>query len=249
MAANEILSDPMKRRAYDRYGIGWSYPGAGGIRYGHGAGREHIYRHATGETQHPWWTKEGWSQREGHDGPPDPYNYATWEDWEKYHAYRDGAAHAQYTQPQQPVFTSNATFLSILFCFVSVGSVLSINHAQKNGQTYIADREKVHEQIWKDVERRRKEAKELGDKDERVRNFLRQRDPAGWRNGEELAGGKYQRLLPEEQQGHEVVASVSAPPKLLGPPPGNHHDGLKGKGNGGGEVGKEGQLRSGPVEL
>jgi len=202
VAANEILADPVKRRAYDRYGIGWA-PGEAS-RYGVGAEGVSVYRHAASGSQHKWWTKEAWSAREGHEEPPDPHSNATWEDWERYHAWRErGTAHAQYTQPQQPVFMSNATFISILFCVVSVGSLLSINNAQKNGQLYIADREKMHAVIGRDMERRRREARELGHKDERVRNFLRQRDPWGQRTGEELAGGRYSRLLPGQQ--HEVV--------------------------------------------
>ena len=214
VAANEVLGDPVKKRAYDRYGIGW----APGVESRHGVGVS-VYRHTARGPQHKWWTREAWSAREGHEEPPDPHSNATWEDWERYHSWRDGGtAHAQYTQPQQPVFTSNTTFISILVCVVSVGSLLSINNAQKNGQLYIADREKMHAVIGRDMERRRREAKELGHKDERVRNFLRQRDPEGLRTGEELAGGRYSRLLPEEQQhgSRRMMDESGTPLRLLG---------------------------------
>ncbi|RPB29444.1 hypothetical protein L211DRAFT_832151 [Terfezia boudieri ATCC MYA-4762] len=242
VAANEILGDPVKRRAYDRYGIGWA-PGAAS-RHGVGARGVSVYRHATSGPQHKWWTRGAWSAREGHEEQPDPHNNATWEDWEKYHAWRDGRAHAQYTQPQQPVFTSNATFISILFCVVSVGSLLSITNAQKNGELYIADREKMHAAISRDMERRRREARELGHKDERVRNFLRQRDPEGLRTGEELAGGRYSRLLQEEQQpgSMRMMDGVRAPPRIAvskGP-----HGEVKGVSSGTRDV-EQGQMSTG----
>ena len=202
VAANEILSDPVKKRAYDRYGAGWN--GLVGVE------REaQVYRHAAatarrgsgGASKHPWWTREAWSQREG-DEPPDPYRNATWEDWERYHAWRDGTA---YPQRQKPVYMSNVAFMSMLFCLVTIGSILNISHTQESGKMHVADRAKLHEQISKDMSRRRREAIELGDKGERVRNFLRNRDPYGQLNGGELVQEKYRKLLPLEQQQHPVL--------------------------------------------
>ncbi|KAF8461052.1 hypothetical protein BDZ91DRAFT_385540 [Kalaharituber pfeilii] len=192
VAANEILSDPHKRWAYDRYGAGWN--GQAGIT------RDGIYRHASNppfgdagkEDTRPWWRRVDWSGREGHY---DPHRNATWEDWERYYAWRDGKQ-----QNQQPLFMSNLAFISLLFMTVSLGSILSINHAQAHGKLYLAERDKLHDRISKDLERRKREAVELGDKDERVRNFLRNRDPFGYINGAELVQEKYRRLLPIEQQ-------------------------------------------------
>lgn len=200
VAANEILSDPVKKRAYDQHGAGWN--GRAGV--GRGA---QVYRHSAarggsrGAPQHPWWAKEAWSQREGGD-PPDPYRNATWEDWERYHAWRDGTA---CPQQQKPIYMSNVAFMSMLFCLVTIGSILSISHTQESGKMHVADRAKLHEQISRDMSRRRREAIELGDKGERLRNFLRNRDPHGQLNGGELVQEKYRRLLPLEQQQHPVL--------------------------------------------
>lgn len=205
VAANEILSDPARRRAYDRYGAGWN--GHAGVR------RRDAYRHSSA----------GANVGASGSNDPDPHRNATWEDWERYYAQQAGA-----TPPnQQPVFTSNATFLSILLLCVSLGSLFSINHAQAQGEIYMADRNRLHERISKDLARRRKEAVELGDKDERVRNFLRNRNPLGRISDSELVQEKYRRLLPamEDQRKQQMIDnSTDIGTRLIeGPVGGDHH--------------------------
>lgn len=209
VAANEVLSDPVRRRAYDQYGAGWNgrvglERGAQVYRRRHAAAAAAAARGGSGgASQHPWWAKEAWTQQREGGEPPDPYRNATWEDWEKYHAWRDGTA--AYPQRQKPIYMSNVAFMSMLFCLVTIGSILNISHTQESGKMHVADRAKLHEQISRDMYRRRKEAIELGDKGERVRNFLRNRDPYGQLNGGELLQEKYRRLLPLEQQQHPVL--------------------------------------------
>jgi hypothetical protein len=65
VAANDILRDPTKRRAYDLYGAGWADK----------SDMENLYRQAD----------RAWRQR-----PGNPANNATWEDWEKWYEQRDG---------------------------------------------------------------------------------------------------------------------------------------------------------------
>lgn len=63
VAANEILSDPNKRAAYDLHGIGWSL--------------------------HPPRPMASWS-RPGYNGAGPIYANATWEDWERWHNRHQG---------------------------------------------------------------------------------------------------------------------------------------------------------------
>lgn len=64
VAANDLLSDPVKRRLYDGHGIGWS-----------GTGRAQTAREADRAWRHQ---------------PGSAAHNATWEDWERWHDARDG---------------------------------------------------------------------------------------------------------------------------------------------------------------
>lgn len=63
VAANEILSDPVKRATYDQYGTGWSL--------------------------HPPRPMASWS-RPGYSGAGPIFANATWEDWERWHNRHQG---------------------------------------------------------------------------------------------------------------------------------------------------------------
>ena len=65
IAANDILCDPVKRRAYDLYGAGW----------GDKSDMQNDYRAA----------ERSWRQQ-----PGSAANNATWEDWEQWYQQRDG---------------------------------------------------------------------------------------------------------------------------------------------------------------
>lgn len=65
VAANNILSDPARRRLYDLYGAGWAGQ----------SDMQNSYR-----TADRTWRKE----------PGNPSMNGTWEDWEKWHNARDG---------------------------------------------------------------------------------------------------------------------------------------------------------------
>ncbi len=66
VTANDILGDPVKRRAYDLYGAGWDVP-RGLPKNTHG-NRQRSWRHEPGSAA----------------------NNATWEDWERWYQERDG---------------------------------------------------------------------------------------------------------------------------------------------------------------
>ncbi|KAL9065585.1 MAG: hypothetical protein Q9161_008141 [Pseudevernia consocians] len=94
VTAHEILSDPVKRSAYDKSGAGWdSRP-------------EHVApRYNWGQNNDTRWT--------GFDTNDSPFRNATWEDWEKW--YQRGKT------KQEPVYFSNGGFLMLVITAVLVG--------------------------------------------------------------------------------------------------------------------------------
>ena len=148
VAANEILSDPAKRRAYDLYGAGWiESSDISGLRYPR-------------PSRNP--------EAPSYD-PDSPMNNGTWEDWERWYQRRAGAK-------QQPLYVSNGTFVAlILFCAI-VGSMHEMSRAGRLSQTLLQQLEAIHDESSKDL-RRRREDSQLTSHDERMQRFLRTRDP------------------------------------------------------------------------
>lgn len=147
IVANEILSDPTKRRAYDLYGAGW-----GSIR----SMDNSAYRHADKS-----WRNE----------PGNPSMNATWEDWERWYAERSGGP----KEKQQTVFMSNELFVIILCVFVIIGSMGQARRASTATMNIMEVRDKRHQAISNEMGRRRQEQGALS-RHERVESFLRQRD-------------------------------------------------------------------------
>ncbi|KAK6952724.1 hypothetical protein Daesc_005018 [Daldinia eschscholtzii] len=131
VAANQILSDPSKRRAYDLYGAGW-----GGIR-----SMENIYRSAD----------KSWR-----DVPGNPSMNATWEDWERWYNERDGKK-----EKQQPVYMSNQLFAGVLCIFVVIGSMGQARRANSNSTNFVDMREQSHATISHDMRLRQIEQSSL----------------------------------------------------------------------------------------
>lgn len=97
--ANDILSDPQKRKAYDAYGAGW-------VTSDHSV--HDLYRQADRSWRHK---------------PGNAAANATWEDWERWHEARDGKEH------QEPVFMSNTYFLAFVLATIAIGSAMQANRA------------------------------------------------------------------------------------------------------------------------
>ncbi|KAF3060065.1 J domain-containing protein 1 [Daldinia childiae] len=127
VAANQILSDPSKRRAYDLYGAGW-----GGMR-----NMENLYRSA---------------DRSWRDVPGNPSMNATWEDWERWYNERDGKK-----EKQSPVYMSNQLFAGVLCIFVVIGSVGQARRANSNTTNLVEMREQSHAIISHDMRQRQTE--------------------------------------------------------------------------------------------
>jgi hypothetical protein len=148
VAANEILSNPAKRRAYDLYGAGW-----GRVRS--------MDASSTREADRNWRKRPG-----------NPSMNATWEDWERWHAERDGTA-----SKQQALYMSNEMFVLAL-CAVVI--IISIAHGKTANTTATHLKEMQDERHWAiryDMARRGTEMYGLT-RHERIETFLRQRD--GW---------------------------------------------------------------------
>lgn len=147
VAANEILSDPGKRRAYDLYGAGWD-----SVR----SMDNMTFRNA----DHSWRNKPG-----------NPSMNATWEDWERWYGERDGGQ----KQKQQTVFMSNELFVVVLCAFVVAGSMGQARRASSTTMAVMEMRDQKHEAISHDMAKRRAEQGPLT-RHERVESFLRQRE-------------------------------------------------------------------------
>lgn len=147
VAANSILCDPVKRRAYDLYGAGW--------------GEKTTMDNAAYRA-----ADRAWRQ-----APGSAANNATWEDWERWHAKRNG------TEKQSPLYMSNGVFVAVLAVFVVFGSWSQATRAGSHSVHLLEMREHKHHDISEDMWHRKKE-KELLSREDRIQNFMRQRE--GW---------------------------------------------------------------------
>jgi len=145
VAANDILGDSTKRRAYDLLGTGWPER-----RWTHEAYRE---------------ADRSWRQKPGNAA-----NNATWEDWERWHKARD-------SEKQEPTFMSNGGFVGVISLFVLVGAWGQTTRAGNRSLSLMDLRDLENDKIGSDMRRRRAETGPLS-RDDRIENFLRQRE--GW---------------------------------------------------------------------
>ena len=154
VAANELLSDDVKRSAFDLYGAGWN--GMPSVK----SPKDHCNS-----------SEAAWADRSGAawDAPGGPSQNATWEDWERWYARHD------VDEKQTPEFANNGAFLGIIVLFVAVGAVGNFSRG------LIDQRDALHAKISKDLNRRRSETTSMfGSREERINSFLRQREPIGY---------------------------------------------------------------------
>ncbi|CZT09690.1 related to J domain-containing protein 1 [Rhynchosporium agropyri] len=174
VAANDILSDPIKRSAYDCYGAGWN--GAPDVKKPRDAS----------DPASSWGGSNAWGWGGGTEGPS---QNATWEDWERWYQ-RDAKG------PQEPRYVSNSAFVGLIVAFAFIGGIGQVTRAGTYGVSFVEQRDALHNNISKDLIRRRKETTTAyGSREERIDSFLRQRDPVGYGvvDPKEMS---YRKLLP-----------------------------------------------------
>ncbi|RDW77275.1 hypothetical protein BP6252_05328 [Coleophoma cylindrospora] len=154
VAANNILSDPVKRGAYDRYGAGWNgQPGVSSSR-------------DSSEASSGWGDTAGWA-----GGPQGPSQNATWEDWERWHEQNTNG-------PQKPIYFSNGTYVMIVLAFTIVGIVGQYTRLGGSSVSLLEQRDLLHKEMSKELSRRRMETTtNFGSREERIGSFLKQREP------------------------------------------------------------------------
>ncbi|ROT38396.1 hypothetical protein SODALDRAFT_332969 [Sodiomyces alkalinus F11] len=146
--ANDILSDPAKRRAYDACGAGWTH------HHERDAVRDRTWRHHPDSAAHN----------------------ATWEDWERWHARRrNGEEGGDKQQQQQPVFMSNAHFVALVLAAIAVGSALQASRARESATAVLGRREAIESEIGYTLARQKAERSGQG-REERIERFLRDRE-------------------------------------------------------------------------
>lgn len=175
VAANEILSDAVKRSAFDLYGAGWN-------------GMPHV----KSPKEHCNSSAAAWADRDGGawNEPGGPSRNATWEDWERWYARHDPK------EKQVPQFVSNGAFVGLIVIFAIVGGIGQATRVGNFSVGFIEQRDALHDRIAKDLTRRRTETTSLFEsREERIIRFLKQREPVGY---EEIAQNKgvSMKLLP-----------------------------------------------------
>lgn len=159
VAANDILSDPVKRGAYDIYGAGWNGQPSAHTPNSSDSSWNSSYTGSTGA--------RGW----GND-PSGPSNNATWEDWEAWRLRNNSSK-----PTQEPLYASNSVFIALVILFATIGTFGQYSRADGFSQKLIVKRDAMHSQISQDLVKIKKETrKSLGGRDERIFKFLRERN-------------------------------------------------------------------------
>ncbi|RDA85211.1 hypothetical protein CP532_3289 [Ophiocordyceps camponoti-leonardi (nom. inval.)] len=158
VAANDLLSDPAKRRLYDAHGIGWSPSSPS-----HSSSSPHRREHD------PSWR----------DRPGSAANNATWEDWAAWHEARRRHQQQQSSDPRvNTLFGSDIEFCLILISLVFMLSAWDF-FGMGNSSRNQADRAQRQTAAIKEDVRRSSEATAVRTMDESVNHFLKDRHRGG----------------------------------------------------------------------
>ena len=156
VAANIILSDPVKRSAYDRIGAGWD-------------GKADIAGKAGNGGSGPF--QQNWRD------PSDPvWQNATWEDWERWREAKEDEAMGVKREKQSPLYMNNSYFIALIALLALMGSSANVHRAQENGQNFVEQRDIVHDRAAKELRKVRQDVQGMGGREERIQWFLRNRE-------------------------------------------------------------------------
>ena len=151
VAANDILSDPDKRKAYDRTGAGW-----------HGR-----MEHSIHPSQYNWSQASGETRWSGFDTNDSPFRNATWEDWERWYRRHE---------KQEAAHTSNGGFLSLVVVAVVLGAVGQTGQVSRHNALFKEQLEVKHEKATKMLMSHQQDSHKIGDRDHQLQKFLKERD-------------------------------------------------------------------------
>lgn len=153
VAANGILSDPSRRRAYDQCEAGWTgHPDIGGPA------------HNWDSTMKPRWS--------GFHDKDSAANNATWEDWEKWYQRDTKAA-------QTPVYFSNGGFVFLVAFVAAASAIGQASRVDDHKSRFAEGAEFVHTECNKNLQQRRNETRELSSNDQAILRLARWRERGG----------------------------------------------------------------------
>lgn len=153
VAANDLLSDPERRRIYDEHGAGWSHAG------GHAPDLR--------ERDRDWRYQPGSAARN-----------ATWEDWEEWHQEQRRRRYGG--EPPRPVYMSNGLFATLVVAMCFVGAMAQKNRAMAIGDQYVEFTQDRNADIGRAMQRSTTAAAGRS-RDERIDTFVRERENTEFR--------------------------------------------------------------------
>ena len=167
VAANEILSDPVKRSAYDKYGSGWGE----NMEKSRPENVSNYHYHYHLRYRYRYRYHANWS---GFYADDSPMKNATWEDWERWYQ-----RHNREKQRSSVHFSHE----SFLFMAVALASLVGVLQAKQMGATSFAT-PATHFDIMtgecnKNIESRRTISRESESHHHRLQRFLESRAPHG----------------------------------------------------------------------
>lgn len=181
VAANSLLSDPAKRRAYDMYGAGWGLGGPAGS----------ASRQSAEEARR---ADRSWRQRPGNAS-----RNATWEDWE---AWYEARGEGQAGRPRQETqYMPNGVFAMLLAMTCIIGAMLQGQRAGMSGSQVLELADQRDRAVGGEM-RRSSVALAGMSKDQRVDRFLRDRENVAF----QFSTARYDDALPppesDKHHGH-----------------------------------------------
>lgn len=173
VAANDVLSDPVRRHAYDAYGLGWGSSG-------HSAAER--ARHA----DRSWRSRPGNASRN-----------ATWEDWEQWYEAR-GEGQAGRRRRQETQYMPNGIFAMLVAMACMLGAMMQGQRAEQAGAHFVEVTSQRHQAVGNEVRRSTQASAGLS-QDQRVDRFLRDRENVAY----QFSPARYDELAKEGGEGGE----------------------------------------------
>ncbi|KAF2760854.1 hypothetical protein EJ05DRAFT_244013 [Pseudovirgaria hyperparasitica] len=184
IAAHTILSDPVRRSAYDRFGAGWSASSTLGSSSSTTGKSSWYYPYDSHMDSSYKAQRERWRPGES------PMGNATWEDWEAWRKRVNPDGHTQ-----KPIYVSNGTMVMFVLCLTAVGASLQNQRIEVAAEKWEDLQERVNRESAKDLRHVREAGRAAGDTEESIQYFLDSR--AG--KGEKWQKEALRKMLPRKE--------------------------------------------------